>query len=667
MKLSPQQLKAVEAPTDRPIMLLAGAGSGKTATLIQRIAYLVEEKRFKPDRIQAMTFTKKGAEEMKERLAKLSPKLAKVPVGTIHSVCLGILRACGFDGEILTHGETKAILEKPAKEAHLKVGWKVLLFWNQYLQMNYESWEVRHIFTSQFLERSMGYFLGNNTAKLLIKVLQEYEQSKQMLNKIDFTDMLVQVDRYILAEGKDYEQFKRDYILVDEQQDTNPISWNIARKLARSGGLFVVGDPDQKIFGFNGADDKDNIFGFRTYFPEGRIIKLQRNYRSTEVVVSVADKIIAANYTEANEGYRKQMKWRKRNAGGEPVVLREYANEDVEAQAIVEECKSLFSDGMVPADIFVIYRTNAQSRALEDAFVEANIPYVVKNSNSFYNRKKVKDIIAYIHLALDTSNDDAFERVYNIASSSYPTHYRGLGKAYLSRVRDNGSFYYEGMQNLMLGLNPYDRIYRACKDLEDMVGQIKWVINAAEQKDENGERNLASIVKLIRHICYDDYIRRDEGDVEEDGDVAFRDLEQLEVAIAQFDSLQEFLKHVKKMQKAHEAKEEEAVVFTTIHRVKGLERNVVFGVGLCDGILPHARAIGVSGGKDIPSPYVSTVEDERCMMFVLVTRAKQKLYLSHLQSYAGKPAIPSRFLYEGELLQEEIVGSTNDKGSAMES
>jgi DNA helicase-2/ATP-dependent DNA helicase PcrA len=361
---------------------------------------------------------------------------------------------------------------------------------------------------------------------------------------------------------------------------------------------------------------------------------------------------IERNYEdESRRAFHKTLVPRPNAPDGTQPIVHGFSSPEDEARWVGQCISELLSDGFRPGDVFVLYRTNAQSRPIEDEMIKQGIPYVIAGGDGFYSRAVVKDVLAYMSLVEKLDDNEAFRRVANIASAAHKTHYRGFGAAFFSECeRANPSSLYQGMQVIRSWQPAFKQ--RGIDDLETLLDQIR----------VRGFGNPAQTILAIRELCYDSYLRRKEGitpdeeiDAEESG---FGDLDELVEAATRFRSIQSMLGYVRmvqRMQRERQRGDGNAVVLSTVHKAKGLEKPVVFGVGIADGLLPHAKALGYRAPDELPFVNLSDLRDERCGMFVLVSRAKERLYLSWPETYRGRALEPSRFLAEiGVVSADEV-------------
>ncbi len=663
VKLNGQQLAAVEAPATNPVIVVAAPGSGKTAVLTLRVAHLIAEYDADPGKIVVTTFTRRAAEEMKERLQPLiGSAVDSLQIGTIHSVCLRILREEKLSKEVISEYEQKKVIREELgyKRMNWDVGWRYPLGWIMKAKTALvDARDSQEWFFSKLVNLCGNRWQAIDLAQKLARVYQMYEQEKKYLSRMDFADMLMWTAQRLFRDKEFREKWQRrvDYVLVDEAQDTSNLSYAILRTLAApENRFFAVGDPDQELFRWAGADPEHNIFGFREFYPDGQVLPLEVNHRSTQEIVRVSNLAIAGNYKEATATrleFKKTVRPRTNAPEGMPVAIEGFANVHEEAQSVVAKVQEMIENGREPQDIFVVYRVNSQSRELEDELLRNRIPYVIQGGLGFYDRKVIKDVIAYLSLVSDENDDESFQRVANIATVDFFRPTRGFGSRWMQECSALAKGHHESMWKAMSRMKPRQPRWQqqAIDDLVNMVADIR------EQSGGNPQRAAG----MIRQCCYDAYLLRtegvDESTAQEEG--IFDNLDELCYAVGQFKDIPEFLTHVDAIRRLQAQKDKEkvnAVVLSTIHRVKGLERPIVFGVGLAEQILPHKYAInGGSGDESLPVENLSGVEDERCAVFVLVSRAKEELYLSYPLEYRNRPVGPSRFLEEMGLIDSVAV------------
>ncbi len=666
IQLNEQQQAAVTAPPDAAVIVVASPGSGKTAVLTQRVAYLVGECGMLPSEMVVTTFTRRAADEMKMRLEPLiGSAVSRLQIGTIHGVCLRMLREERRAKDVISNYDRKKIVSQELSYQKLNwdVGWKYPMGWIDRAKMNLITVrQSNEWFTDRLSGLSNDKWQARDIAQKLAQVYKGYEENKGYLNKMDFVDMLLWVAQSLRSD-EDFKcrwQSRFKTILVDECQDTSQMAYSILVTLAEpENALFTVGDPDQELFRWAGADPDHNIFGFLDRYTDGVVLPLEINYRSTETIVDVANKVIQANYVGADQAklaFKKTMISHPEAGVGKAVSVLGYASPEEEASGVRDLLEGMMEDGRAPQDVFIVYRVNSQSRPIEDQLLRSGIPYVVQGSMGFYERKVVKDVLAYLSLVNNEKDDESFQRVCNMATANFFRSTRGFGARWVQECISLAHGHNESLWESMVRMK--DRLSRSQQgsvtDLTEMIMGIR----------ERSQKKPLQAISMIRKECYDAYLIRTEGldAATAHEEQVFEDLEELAYATTQFETIEEFLTHVHEIQEMQAEKSKEsvdAVVLSTIHRVKGLERPVVFGVGMSEEILPHRFAIeGGCGDEKLPVENLSGVEDERCAAFVLVSRAQEELYLSHLSAYRNRPVTPSRFLYEMELISKEHENQT---------
>ena len=588
-----------------PVLILAGAGSGKTKTLTHRIANLIKNG-VAPYEILALTFTNKAAKEMRERLAGLldaNNSFSFMPwMGTFHAICVKILRIEAAEVGLSTKF---VIYDTDDRLSLIKRAMKKL-------QINDKNLKPRAVESAISKAKNEGKDPEDLVAdayypqqKQIAEVYAEYEKERQKADAVDFDDLLLYVAK-LLRQRKDIrlkwrEKFK--HILIDEYQDTNHIQYEIVKLLVNDErNICAVGDDWQSIYSWRGADFT-NILNFEHDFPGAKVIKLEKNYRSTQNILDAAQKIITKNlqrsdkvlYTDAGKGA--------------PITIQGLRDEQEEAQWVGRQ---ILKSGRSLSDFAILYRTNAQSQAFERAFVTLRIPYKLVGGVRFYDRKEVKDIIAYLHLIVNPNDVVALSRVINV-----PT--RGIGEVSLQRIL-NGDLSHLTPKTMKV----FESFNKVLNDLRQ-----KYAVEASP----------ADIIEeLLQKIAYRDYIN--------DGDKlkAEEKNENLTVLIGEagaYSTLDEFLADAALMSSTDESVGENAVTLMTLHAAKGLEFPVVFLVGMEEGLLPHVRSMDESADD---------IEEERRLTYVGMTRAMQELYLTYAMSrysFGGKSYnFPSRFLQD---------------------
>ncbi|PPD58497.1 ATP-dependent helicase [Dehalogenimonas etheniformans] len=624
--LNPAQRKAAEA-IKGPVLILAGPGSGKTRVITYRIAYLVRTVGINPHRILAVTFTNKAAREMRERLEKLLFGSVKdMTLGTFHAICAGILRK---DGEAIGIHPEFVIFdaddqEKLLKQASIDAKVDPKQFPAPKIAAAISQAKSQMVTPEKFKETGKNYF-----DEIVGRVYERYEKMLSQNNAVDFDDLLLKTVFLFKRKPEILKRYQDRYvhIMVDEFQDTNLVQYELVKLLA--GGhrnIAVVGDPDQSIYSWRAADLR-NVFNFEKDFPDAQIHYLEQNYRSTAKILETASNIIADNRT------RKGIKLWTENEPGEPVCLIEAYNEQEEAQMVVRETERLTGSKKFRLnDIAVMYRTNAQSRALEEAFIRYGVPYKLVAGTRFYERREVKDLIAYFRLIHNPADSVSLMRIINMPP-------RGLGdKSILemqSWAKQHDISLFEALEQSSTGVDKPPLAARALASFDIFYKLIRGFI---------AESKTLPILELFDHVLeksgYSTYLK-----AQPDGEERLENIAELRTVAEPFnsllpgDALSPFLESVSLVSDVDNLDETEGgVTLITLHQAKGLEFPAVFMVGLEEGVLPHFRSF------DDPAQ----MEEERRLCYVGVTRAKRRLYLlrAFRRSLMGGSTVnePSRFL-----------------------
>ena len=647
--LNDKQYEAV-VNTEGPCLVIAGAGSGKTKVLTHKIAYLIGEKGVKPWNILAITFTNKAANEMKERIANLVGDDAKdIWMGTFHSICVRILRRfidrIGFDSSfiIFDTSDQKTLVKGCMKD--LAIDDK--LFNERAVLSEISNAKNEMLEPEQYTARANGDFRKEKIAT----VYELYQKRLKENNAIDFDDIINYTIK-ILEENPDileYYSSKFQYVLVDEYQDTNKSQFTLVTMLAsRNGNITVVGDNDQGIYSFRGADIS-NILNFERDFPGTKIIKLEQNYRCTGNILKAANAVIKNNEVK----YKKEL-WTQNDEGNLPKVYQA-DNEYDEASYIVEQIEHLKREEYYKySDFAVLYRMNTQSRAIEDILRRENIPYKIVGGLKFYERKEIKDTIAYLRLIQNGNDNLSLKRIINEPK-------RGIGKTSLEKVEQLAEATETSMYDVIKRADEYglNRVFLNSREFVNVIEELK------AKKDE---LSVSEMIKLtLRKTGYTKALET-ENTIEAENRIANLD-ELLNVAI-EFEeefaenSLQEFLEGITLSSDLDNMEEQEdSVTLMTLHSAKGLEFPVVFLVGMEEGIFP--------GYQSMMEP--QELEEERRLCYVGITRAKENLFLtcSKQRTVFGSTSYNpvSRFLEEipEELLEgyQEAFGEPDSNKNSM--
>ncbi len=626
-KLNPPQRQAVET-TEGPLLVLAGAGSGKTRVLTFRIAHMLNERGVSPGSILAITFTNKAANEMKERLAGLiGDKSSRIWVCTFHAACVRILRreigVLGYDTgfTIYDSSDQQTLIKQCLKE--LNVDDK--RFPPKAMGAGISGAKNKLWSPAEYEKRAFDYYEHN-----VAKVYELYQKKLKLNNALDFDDLLVLTVRILegYPEVLEYYQERFRYIMVDEYQDTNHAQYKLVNMLAQKHrNLCVVGDADQSIYGWRGADIQ-NILDFERDYPNARIIKLEQNYRSTKVILDAANKVI-----KNNPGRKGTKLWTENNEGL-PIEFFRAQDERAEAYFVADRIYRLRQEeNKLYADFAVLYRTNAQSRVVEESFMKHNIPYTVVGGLKFYERKEIKDIIAYLRVVLNPSDTISLHRVINVPR-------RGVGDTSVGKMADYAS-------NMGISL------FRAMEEVAEVPGLTGRVVGPVTEftgllNQWREKRREISVTSLVTEILdRTGYMRELQAENSIEAESRMENLKEFLSVTKDFDkhneenTLEDFLAGISLVSDidTYEDKQD-AVVLMTMHSAKGLEFPVVFVIGMEDGIFPHSRSLLES----------VEMEEERRLCYVAITRAMEKLHLTCARernmygNWTHNP--PSRFLAE---------------------
>ena len=561
---SPQQ----EAVTHKqgPLLILAGAGSGKTRALTYRVAYLIKNEKVNPENILLVTFTNKAAGEMRERIRKLLSTKSQVPslpfAGTFHSFCARILR---LEGKHLGIPPHYLIYDEADQQDTIKIAFEKLDISSQYFKpasvlATISQAKNELISATEYPQYAQGHF-----QKTVARVYLAYQQLLKKYGALDFDDLLFETVRLFQKEksvlGKYQDRFR--YILVDEYQDTNRAQYLLTKLLAkRWRNLCVVGDASQAIYGWRGADYR-NLLNLQSDFPDLKIVNLEQNYRSTQKILDAAHAVISHNTT-----HPILKLWTKKK-GGETISLYEAKSELDEAVFVVNRiAEQMLSSASSSADFAVLYRTNAQSRVLEEAFLHASLPYTLVGGVRFYERKEIKDCLAYLRLLANPKDQVSYQRIEK------------LGKTRLKKFLD----FAEKFES---------RKYPTIKILDKVLKTTGYL----ELFDPEDEKDLARL----------------------------ENIKELRSVAMEFPDLTQFLENVALVEKEHlpehptKDEKKEAVTLMTAHAAKGLEFPTVFMVGMEEGLFPHSKSMMEK----------NEIEEERRLCYVGMTRAKNKLYLTY--------------------------------------
>lgn len=609
--LNKEQKEAV-FHTEGPLLLLAGAGSGKTRCLTHRIAYLIDEMGVKPWNILAITFTNKAAGEMRERVNQLVDYGAdQVWVSTFHSMCVRILRRhidrIGFANEFTIYDtdDQKTVMKNICKR--LDINTKI--YKERALLGAISSAKDELIGVSEY-ELNAANDMNQRT---YARVYREYQETLQKNNALDFDDLIVKTVELFKScpEILDSYQERFQYIMVDEYQDTNTAQFELVRLLAQKNrNLCVVGDDDQSIYKFRGANIR-NILDFEKYFPEAKVIKLEQNYRSTQSILDAANAVISNN-----ESRKDKALWTERGSG-ELVHFRQFDSAYEEAEYIADDvCRKVRKQGAQYKDFAVLYRTNAQARLLEERMIMEGVPYNVVGGTNFYARAEIKDILAYLK-TIDNGRDDvAVRRIINIPK-------RGIGAVSVEKIED-----YAQMRDVSL----YDAMELADEimSLGKTAAKIRpFVQLIRELRKASSELTIAELIqKIVEKIQYAQYLQDNDDESAEDRIANVDELITKAVAYQEMHdeaNLTEFLAEVALVADIDKVEDDDnRVLLMTLHSAKGLEFPHVYLAGMEDGLFPGQAAIWTNDQEDI--------EEERRLAYVGITRAMNDLTLTCARS-----------------------------------
>lgn len=624
--LNKEQIEAVKT-IDGPVLVMAGAGSGKTKVLTTRIAYLIEEG-IPSYNILAITFTNKAAAEMRDRVSNLIGDVSSF-IGTFHSLGVRIIREnhdiLGLPNNftIIDSDDTNTIIKKLLKEMNLD---------SKQYSPSYVRNRISFIKNQMLTDGELDRLFNTPMDKVVVEVYHRYNNKLKTSASVDFDDLLL-LPVNLFKERKDileYYQDKYRYILIDEYQDTNPVQYKLSVMLSNKyKNIFVVGDMNQSIYAFRQADFR-NISNFEKDFKGAKVIKLEHNYRSTNNILSAANEVIKHN-TE-----RKDLKLFSDNGDVVKIKYMRAYDEKHEIALVIDEIKHLLSEGYKNEDIAILYRTNAQSRAIEDVFLAKGIPYKVFGSYYFYNRKEIKDLISYLRLIYNPHDEISLRRVIN-------TPKRGIGESAIAAIEERAK-----QQNISM----FDAL-ETRKELE-----FKEIIEDLIKRSES-----LSLTELIDEVLERSGMKKElESSKALEDEIRLENLMEVKSITASFEertgsaNLGDFLEEVSLIADiSNHTEDGDVVTLMTLHSAKGLEFPVVFLVGMEEGLFPHNMSL-----------MENNLEEERRLCYVGITRAKERLYLTNAKRRMlyGKENmnIPSRFISEiDEKLIEKIGPKEENK------
>ena len=627
--LNDRQKEAV-VNTDGPMLILAGAGSGKTKVLTTKVAYLIEEKNIDPNNILAITFTNKAAKEMKERIFKLEGNSAfYIQISTFHSFDLKILKEncelLGYEKNftILDSDDSLSIIKKIMKELNIDAN-------------KYNPKAIKNVISNNKNEiidpEKYSLYVNTDFDEIALEVYRKYEKSLKINNAVDFDDLLILPLKLFNNNPGVLQKYqeKYKYVFIDEYQDTNEPQYILSKMIsAKYKNITVVGDADQAIFTWRGANYK-NILNFEKDYKDAKVVLLEENYRSTKTILNAANNVIK------NNKVRKEKNLWTQNEEGSKITYYKAFDEKDESNYVVNEIKKLIEKGVNPKDICVLYRANAQSRTVEEAFLTSNISYNIVGSYAFYNRKEIKDLIAYLKLIYNNKDDVSLLRVIN-----YPK--RGIGN--------------KAIENLAIKSNVLDK---SLYEVIDSGKELEFKNMIEEIKKEESHLTLTELIDMVLDKSGMKKSLEDEKSIE--ADIRLENLEEFKSIAKAMEinegivSLEELLDKLALVSDVSEQKNdnEDKVTLMTMHAVKGLEYDYVFVVGVEEGLFPHSNSLESN----------DELEEERRLCYVAITRAKKKLYLINARSRIlyGKVSsnVPSRFINEISDEYIETIGKKED-------
>ena len=613
---------------DGPLLILAGAGSGKTSVLTKRVAYLIKERNVSPKNIVAITFTNKAAKEMKERIIKEVGKEGyDIQISTFHSFGLRIIKEnyekLGYEKNftIIDSDDSLTVVKKILKE----MGIDSTRFNPKFIKNQISSCKNEMVTPEKYKN-----LVNDELSDITYKVYKKYQDTLLRNNSLDFDDLLIKpielFNKYKEVLENYQELFK--YVFIDEYQDTNEAQYILSKMMsAKYKNICVVGDDAQSIYSWRGANFK-NILNFEKDYKNAKVILLEQNYRSTKTILNAANSVIKNNINKKDKNL-----WTD-NSIGEKIKYVRTNDEKDEASYVTREIRNLVNNGVSLDDIAVLYRTNAQSRTIEEGFLNSNIPYKIVGAFAFYSRKEIKDLLAYLKLIYNTKDDVSLMRIIN-----YPK--RKIGAKTIENL---------SMDAVLNGTSMFD-VISSGKELE-----FKKLILEMKEKSE-----VLSLTETIDMVLDKSGIKSElESEHTLEADIRLENLNEFKSITKTFEeesgiaSLEDFLNEVSLVSDVNDQKNDNSpkVTLMTIHAVKGLEYKYVFVIGMEENIFPHINSCEEDGG----------IEEERRLCYVAITRAKEKLYLVNAlrRMLYGKTSVnmPSRFINE---IDKDLIDAPEKK------
>ena len=649
--LNPSQIQAIET-INGPVLIMAGAGSGKTRVLTHRYAHLVKHHNVDVEQILAITFTNKAAEEMKSRISKLlNLKISPKWISTFHSLCVKILRIHGdkigykSNFTIYDQSDSNKVIRNCMSENNVDL--------KQYSPKRFQA----HISNLKNSMISPGEALENAESFFEVKVAEiysSYEKKLIIANSMDFDDLLIKTVE-LLQTNESILKFlanKFQFIMVDEYQDTNFVQYKLVELLGSNNkNVCVVGDSDQSIYAFRGADIR-NIIEFEKDFSNATVIQLDKNYRSSKKILNLANSVISNNPRKIEKNL-----WTD-NEDGLDISSFRFRSEKDEARWVAEEVKSLI-DSSKENEIAIFYRTNSQSRLFEEELRMLNINYKVIGSVRFYDRKEIKDIISYLQFLVNDSDTVAFERIVNVPR-------RGIGESTVKKIRvylnETGKSIFEALESIEEIKNISPRIKGSLSEFKDLITELKSYSLQGPSKTIQKVLELTGYkMSLIKEGTLESQMRIENIEELLNSAFSFENLYEEEID-EPYGILRDYLESIALFSETDKLEDADRVLLMTLHNAKGLEFPYVFMTGMEENLFPHERS---SQGDN------SEIEEERRLCYVGITRAEKKLYLTHAWSrtlWGGTVYnLPSRFLEEGSSHFDTVDFSldTNQKDSTQ--
>ncbi|WP_096438909.1 DNA helicase PcrA [Alteribacter populi] len=642
--LNPEQQKAVKHGAG-PLLIMAGAGSGKTRVLTHRIAYLIGEKGVAPWSILAITFTNKASREMKDRIGKIvGGSIAEdIWISTFHSMCVRMLRrdvdriGVNRNFTILDGSDQMTVVKRLMKEQNIDT----------------KKFEPRSILGSISSAKNelktpkdFGKTASGPYEDTVLKVYEAYQKELKKNHALDFDDLIMMTIKLFkqVPEVLEFYQRKFQYVMVDEYQDTNRAQYILVKMLAdRHKNICVVGDSDQSIYRWRGADIQ-NILSFESDYPNAVVIMLEQNYRSTKTILKAANDVIG------NNANRKPKNLWTENLDGEKLALYEADNERDEAQFIVGKIKEMTDSGKYSeSEIAVLYRTNAQSRVIEEMFVKSNLSYTIVGGTKFYDRKEIKDVLAYLRVIANPDDDISLRRIVNVPK-------RGIGASTVEKIDHFADLQGVSLFRALQDVNEIGLSARARNSLAEFIDQLNgWV----QMQDYLSVTEL--VEELLDKTGYRAMLKNDKS---LESESRLENIEEFLTVTKEFEKTNEdkslvafltdlaLIADIDKVDDEEEDSNQEQIILMTLHSAKGLEFPVVFLIGLEEGVFPHSRSL----------MEVVEMEEERRLAYVGITRAEKELYLSRarMRTLYGRTNMnpASRFLSE---IPEDLLDSFKEE------